>query len=107
MVAEIFGRSDLPPKHECRLAFDAFLKGRRGRPAMPGSHRPHRLAWWSVAEEVETIMKNEDCPQKTAVGDVAERLGLTDAVVAMWFRKRRESLERGRRFFEDSDNSAN
>ena len=106
MVAEIFGRSDLPADDETALAFKAELKRRRGRPVKTGKLRPQSLGWWSVAREVEALMAAGEM-QKVAVGKVAGRLGLKDAVVAKWVRDRRKSLERGKERFRDTENSAN
>lgn len=96
MVAEIFGLSDLPADDEARFEFKAELKRRRGRPITKGSKLGSRsLAWWGVAREVEALIAAGDM-QKVAVGKVAGRLGLKDAVVAGWCRKRRKMLERSR-----------
>lgn len=106
MVAEIFGRSELPAD-EAALEFKAELSmRRRGRPGKSGKLRPQSLAWLGVAREVEALMVAGDM-QKVAVGKVAKRLGLRDAVVAEWCRERRKSLERSRWRFGDKDNSAN
>ncbi len=94
MIAEIFGRSDLPADDERRLAFKAELKRRRGRPAH-SPLLPDSLAWWGAATEVQSLIADGDL-QKVAVGKVARRLGLKDAVVAGWCRERRKSLDRSK-----------
>lgn len=106
MVAEIFGRSELPDDDEAALAFKAELKRRRGRPIKTGKFSPRRLGWWNVAREVEALMAAGEM-QKVAVGNVAGRLGLSDSVVARWCRERRKSMERSRRLSGDFDNSGN
>lgn len=107
MVAEIFGRSELPADDEAALAFKAELSlRRRGRPGKSGKLQPHSLAWWGVAREVEALIAAGEM-QKVAVGKVAKRLGLRDAVVAEWCRERRKSLERSSWLSGDTDNSAN
>ncbi|MGB7655080.1 MAG: hypothetical protein WBL74_06335 [Novosphingobium sp.] len=103
MVAEIFGRSELPADDEARFAFNAELKRRRGRPVKPGKLRPQSLGWWGVALEVEELIAAGEL-QKVAVGKVAKRLGLKDAVVAGWCRKRRNSLDRSSWLTGDTDN---
>lgn len=106
MIAEIFGRSDLPADDEAALAFRAELKRRRGRPVRTGKLHPQSLEWWGVAREVEARMADGEM-QKVAVGKVANRLGLKDAVVAGWCRERREALEKSKRRFGNMDKSAN
>jgi hypothetical protein len=105
MIAEIFGRSELPADDEAALAFQAELKRRRGRPAQ-SQLMPQSLAWWGHAKEVEALIEVGDM-QKVAVGKVATRLGLKDAVVAGWCRDRRKALEQWERRFGDMDKSAN
>lgn len=107
MVAEIFGRSELPADDEAALAFKAELSmRRRGRPGKSGKLRPRSLGWWNVAREVEALIEAGEM-QKVAVGKVAKRLGLRDAVVAEWCRERRKSLDRSSRLSSDPDNSGN
>lgn len=107
MVAELFGRSELPADDEAALSYKAELSLRgRGRPGKSGKLRPHSLEWWSVAREVEALIAAGEM-QKVAVGKVAKRLGLRDAVVAGWCRERRKSLERSSRLSGDTDNSGN
>ena len=107
MVAEIFGRSEVPADDEAALAFKAELSlRRRGRPDKSGKLQPLSLAWWGVAREVEALIAAGEM-QKVAVGKVAKRLGLRDAVVAQWCRERRKSRERSKERFGDTDNSAN
>ena len=105
-VAAIFGRSELPADDEAAFAFKAELKRRRGRPVKTGKLSPRLLGWWSVAREVEALMAAGEM-QKVAVGKVAKRLGLKDAVVAGWCRERRKSLDRSKERFGDMENSAN
>ena len=107
MVAEIFGRSELHADDEAALAFKAGLsKRRRGRPGKSGKFRPRSLGWWSVALEVEALIAAGEM-QKVAVGKVARRLRLKDAVVAGWCRDRRKSFQRSKERLGDMGNSAN
>lgn len=106
MIAEIFRRSELPADDEAALAFKVELKRRRGRPSAQSPLLPQSLAWWGVAREVEALIAAGDM-QKVAVGKVAKRLGLKDAVVAGWCRDRRKAMERSKERFGDTENSAN
>lgn len=106
MIAEIFGRSELPADDEAAFAFRAELKRSRGRPVKTGKLRPQSLEWWGVAREVEALIVAGEM-QKVAVGKVADRLGLKDAVVAGWYRKRRKAVEKSKRRFGNMDKSAN
>lgn len=102
-VAEIFDRQRTPVDGEAAFAFKAELKRQRGRPAK-SAILPRSLAWWGVACEVEALMNaNPKLMQKVAVGQVASRLGLKDAVVAGWCRERRKCLERSSWLAGDAD----
>jgi hypothetical protein len=95
LVAEIFGRTSLPPGDEAALAFKAELKRDRGRPA-ENKFAPQSLAWWGVAREVQSLI-DQGMLQKAAVGEVAMRRGLKDALVAGWCRDRRKALEESKK----------
>ncbi len=104
MIAEIFGRCDLPPDDEARLAFKATLtRVRRGALNKANPVLPQSLAWWGHAAEVESLMAG-GLIQKKAVGEIAERLNVKDAVVAQWVRDRRKALTEGKARFSDLDN---
>ena len=90
-VAEIFGRWRVPHEGDVTFPFKAELKRQRGRPGQT-EILPRSLAWWGVAMEVEALMAAGEM-QKFAVGKVAKRLGLKDAIVAGWCRERRKSLQ--------------
>lgn len=92
-IAEIFDSNEAPSEDETAFAFKAELKRRRGRPVRAGKFSPRSLGWWSVALEVEALVKAGKM-QKVAVGEVAKRLGLKDTVVAGWVRQRRELRKR-------------
>lgn len=108
MIAEIFGQSELPADDEAALVFKATLtrRGGAGRPGKTGKLGSQSLGWWGVAREVESLMAAGDL-QKVAVGKVAKRLGLKDAVVAGWCRERRKSLEVSKGRYGDTENSTN
>lgn len=112
IFADIFRNGAASPSgqladEEPPFSFRAHLKRQHGRPAQ-NPLRPKFLVWWHHAMEVEALIKAGDL-QKTAVGKVAERHGLTNRVVATWCRERRKALEQSSRLraqVRDSKKSA-